>query len=147
MKYNENMNSSSSEAGPQFDLPTQPEGLEKQRERSMEVRPDQESGQSKKAPKATSDNAITQIPVPGAINIPVQDVQTTKSAAPTTDDTGMPAHDVDLIEKQWVQRAKAIVAQTQDDPHAQKKEMGKVKAEYIKKRFNKTIPTDDTVAA
>jgi hypothetical protein len=52
------------------------------------------------------------------------------------------ADDVDLIEKEWVDRAKAIVEATQDDPHKQKSEISKVKAEYIQKRFNKTIKVD-----
>lgn len=56
--------------------------------------------------------------------------------------TGGIADDVDLIEKEWVDKAKAIVEATQDDPRKQKSEMSKVKAEYIQKRFNKTIKVD-----
>jgi hypothetical protein len=52
------------------------------------------------------------------------------------------ADDVDLIEKEWVDRAKAIVEATQDNPRKQKSEISKVKAEYIQKRFNKTIKVD-----
>jgi len=52
------------------------------------------------------------------------------------------ADDVDLIEKEWVDKAKAIVEATQDDPRKQKSEISKVKAEYIQKRFNKTIKVD-----
>jgi Txe/YoeB family toxin of Txe-Axe toxin-antitoxin module len=48
-----------------------------------------------------------------------------------------------FIEKEWVQRAKSLVAQTQDDPYKQKNEMSKIKADYIKKRFNKTIPVEE----
>lgn len=43
------------------------------------------------------------------------------------------------IEKEWVDKAKAIVLQTKDDPFTQKNEMSKVKSEYIKSRFNKSI--------
>jgi len=50
--------------------------------------------------------------------------------------------DTGQIERQWVDRAKAIVAQTQDDPFKQKNEMSKVKADYIKQRFNKVVKTD-----
>jgi hypothetical protein len=49
------------------------------------------------------------------------------------------ADDADLIEKEWVTRAKAIVMQTKDDPHAQNREMSKVKADYLKKRYNKDL--------
>jgi hypothetical protein len=51
------------------------------------------------------------------------------------------ADDADVIEKEWVSRAKAIVNSTKDNPSTQSKELGKFKAEYIKKRFNKDIKT------
>jgi hypothetical protein len=54
-----------------------------------------------------------------------------------------PASEGDRIEKQWIDRAKAVIAKTQDDPFEQKQAMSKVKAEYIQKRFNKTVKTDD----
>lgn len=53
------------------------------------------------------------------------------------------ADDADLIEKEWVLRAKAIVAQTAHDPNLQTKEMGKVKAEYLKTRYNKVLKVDE----
>ena len=62
---------------------------------------------------------------------------------PVTTDSGLTAADSDLIEKEWIVKAKDIVAKTQDDPYHQKKEISKVKAEYIQKRFNKTLKTDD----
>ena len=51
----------------------------------------------------------------------------------------MSAQDVDLIEKEWVQKAKEIVAHTIGDPYTQNKEINKIKADYIKKRYNKDI--------
>lgn len=49
------------------------------------------------------------------------------------------ADDIDLIEKEWVDKAKAIVLQTRNDPHNQNKEMNRFKADYMKKRYNKDI--------
>lgn len=49
------------------------------------------------------------------------------------------AQDTDLIEKEWVQKAKEIVAKTHGDPYTQNKEINKMKADYIKKRYNKDI--------
>jgi hypothetical protein len=49
------------------------------------------------------------------------------------------ADDSDLIEREWVQKAKDIVAATNEDPYRQNKEMGHYKATYVKKRFNKDI--------
>jgi general stress protein 26 len=47
--------------------------------------------------------------------------------------------DSDLIEKEWVNKAKQIVERTRDDPHKQTEELTLVKVDYMKKRYNKTI--------
>lgn len=49
------------------------------------------------------------------------------------------AEDSDLIEQEWVNKAKEIVERTKADPHEQNKEINKVKADYIKKRYNREI--------
>lgn len=131
----------SNERQPEFELPTPAEGLEKTGEKGLE---------RAAAPEKRGEQATT------SISPPVSDPQALIAAAQAAATTpavpapsaparsgGMVADDVDLIEKEWVERAKAIVAQTQDDPHAQKSQMSKVKAEYIQKRFNKTVKTDD----
>lgn len=60
---------------------------------------------------------------------------------PDKDDKG-----TDRIEKRWVDSAKSIINQTKDDPYKQKNEMSKVKADYIKQRFNKVVKADQEVA-
>ena len=49
------------------------------------------------------------------------------------------ADDSDLIEKEWVDKAKQIVDRTRHDPHQQNREMNMMKADYLKKRYNKDI--------
>lgn len=49
------------------------------------------------------------------------------------------ADDNDLIEKEWVDGAKRIVESTRDDPYKQSEELTVLKADYMKKRYNKTI--------
>lgn len=49
------------------------------------------------------------------------------------------ADDADLIEKEWVDKAKQIVDHTRHDPHLQSKEMNTMKADYLKKRYNKDL--------
>ncbi len=65
------------------------------------------------------------------------------SAATTSDDTALIADDADLIEKEWVTRAKAIVEQTKENPFEQNKAITKVKADYIKKRYNKDLKVSE----
>lgn len=68
------------------------------------------------------------------------DDQATNSAAPASPTTShLMADDNDLIEKEWIIKAKNIVNSTKNDPYLQNKEITKVKADYIHKRYGKTI--------
>lgn len=63
------------------------------------------------------------------------------ASQPTEVGTDSPqiADDADLIEKEWVEKAKQLVEQTKNDPYQQNKAINKFKADYIKKRYNKDI--------
>lgn len=58
--------------------------------------------------------------------------------APTSNNP-IAANDEDLIEKEWVDRAKSIIADTKDDPYAREKQMADLKADYIEKRYGRRI--------
>src|SRR5690606_5339317 len=49
------------------------------------------------------------------------------------------AGDLDLIESEWVRKAKEIVNATQGDPYSQNKRINEIKVDYIKKRYNQAI--------
>lgn len=70
-------------------------------------------------------------PAPATSNQPVGDVSVASTALAASDDG--------LIEKEWVDKAKKIIAQTKNDPYTQEKEVSKLQAEYIKKRYGKDI--------
>jgi len=80
------------------------------------------------------------LPSPPQLMVPIADAP---PPGPTTMPTGTQgpavAADDDLIEKAWVERAKQIVANTRQDPYQQNKQLAALKAEYIQKRYNKTI--------
>jgi len=50
--------------------------------------------------------------------------------------------DTDLIEKEWVDKAKQIVDRNRDDPYKQSEQLTEFKADYMKKQYNKTIKID-----
>lgn len=50
--------------------------------------------------------------------------------------------DGDLIEKEWVNKAKQIVENNRDDPYKQSEELNVVKADYMKQRYNRNIKID-----
>lgn len=135
---------------PSFELPPQPENREPGADQAPQTQehlvhtPEQTGNQAGsaapplQAPPAPPDPTQLQ-PAQGAsepTNVVVKSV-------PVVDD-GLDARNVDLIEKEWVDKAKNIVAKTQDDPFNQKNEISKVKAQYIQKRFNKSIKADDS---
>lgn len=66
-------------------------------------------------------------------------VAATRDQSNPLNDNPLTANDDDLIEKEWVQKAKKIVMQTRDDPYTQEKEVSKLQADYIKKRYGKDI--------
>lgn len=65
------------------------------------------------------------------------------SAAPGMADLGAAiVDDGDLIEKEWVTRARHIVTSNRNDPHKQSEQMAVLRAEYMKKRYGKDIKLD-----
>ncbi len=53
------------------------------------------------------------------------------------------AEDVDLIEKEWVTKAKTIVDSTRGNPNEQSKEMSRFKADYLRTRYSRDIKVSD----
>ena len=72
---------------------------------------------------------------------PTAPVTSDNSTLPAADDSGTPliAADEDLIEKEWVDKAKKILAETRDDPYRRESEVSKLQIEYIRKRYGREI--------
>jgi len=111
--------------------------------------------QAAEAPPARSEQAGQQAAQP-VVPVTLDDIPATNQpiiaappqdiAVPVPTDPKSVAQDSDHIEQEWVDKAKAIIRRTQDDPYLQKDQMSRIKAEYIQKRFNKTIKTDEAPA-
>ncbi|HET6863921.1 MAG TPA: hypothetical protein VFH37_01850 [Candidatus Saccharimonadales bacterium] len=130
---------------PNFELPReQPENAPEQDEARQEQSVERAPARPEKSAQATKQPALPVIPddIPAA---DVPDVGATDDTAHPTD-THQPIKDSDHIEPEWVDKAKAVIAQTKNDPYQQKNEMSKVKADYIRKRFGKDIKTDEAAA-
>ncbi|UTX51256.1 hypothetical protein KI440_03580 [Candidatus Saccharibacteria bacterium TM7i] len=66
-------------------------------------------------------------------------------AVPVTQPTvGSPmvAADEDLIEKEWVDKAKEIIQRTGDDPYARSAQVSELQRSYLQKRYGKTVGVD-----
>lgn len=113
---------------------------------SPEFSPDVNSGSS--AEKTPTRPETESRPQPQQAAVPVADI-----AAPalpqapvgvTQDDSlalveSMPATaaDDDLIEKEWVSKAKRIISETADDPHRREAAVAQLQREYLRKRYGK----------
>ena len=76
-----------------------------------------------------------------ALPIPVPVSMSTPQSVSQTSDDGIPtvAGDDDLIEKEWVDKAKKILAETRADPYAREREVSKLQIEYIRRRYGREI--------
>lgn len=52
------------------------------------------------------------------------------------------AEDVDVIEKEWVDRAKKVIDDNKENPRQQGHEMNFVKKDYLKKRYDKELKVE-----
>lgn len=64
--------------------------------------------------------------------------------AQPVDDNPVVAADEDLIEKEWVEKAKKVIAETKHDPYLQEQAVSKLQADYLQKRYNKTIKVPES---
>ncbi len=147
-----------------FEVVQPPKSPETAKGSVEQERPGQEAASGKQAMPSVirqlpviPDVPPPQVPAAAPTDDAAVSVKSPKTAVPPTDGTAismsspktakLPAADSDLIEKQWVDKAKEIVAETKSDPYKQKHEMSKAKADYVQKRFKKTLKTDDAVIA
>lgn len=73
--------------------------------------------------------------------LPQVDDPVSSAAATQASDAPDSAADEDLIEKEWVDKAKKIIEETKDDPYKREMEIGRLQREYIKKRYGREIGT------
>lgn len=108
------------------------------------------SSNPEKAPNTAPERAKETQPSQAASGLPVpspqllQPASGTPAAVPPTSaggasDDPIIADDVDVIEKEWVDKAKKIVNATKEDPYQQEKEVSKLQADYLMKRYNKQV--------
>ena len=79
------------------------------------------------------------LPTLPTLPAPIPDDSATASSSVADDTSLMLAADDDLIEKEWVEKAKRIIANTKDDPYRREQEVGKLQIEYIRKRYGREI--------
>jgi hypothetical protein len=107
-------------------LPTPEQGIENGAERREQTAELQAA-----ASDASSSSPILPSPVV-LVDQPIT-VTTTTATGPTV------AADEDLIEKEWVDKAKKIVAETQNDPYQREEAVNQLQRDYLKKRYGREM--------
>lgn len=133
-------------SSPEFPLPT-PESLPDQDtlertgsgteigyEQSPQVAPERAPEQAAQAQAGMAAQGV-----PLSLPTPVVNPQNDDAQMSATDDLPIAAADEDLIEKEWVDKAKQIISSTRDDPARREKEVGRLQADYLKKRYGKEL--------
>lgn len=110
-------------------LPPLETGLERGQERFEQAA---EAGARASDAAATASVATT-IAVPAAPAQAPRDEPQTSTTAPLV------AADEDLIEKEWVDKAKEIIDQTKDDPYTRTAKVNALQRDYLQKRYGKVV--------
>ena len=119
------------QGGETYPAVNRPERAPQQPER-QETREHQPGGPSND-PAALAQPTPALPPLPAIAPAKPETAPVADATNPTT------ADDVDLIEKEWVEKAKKVVAETKHDPYLQGQEVSKLQADYLKKRYGKTV--------
>jgi hypothetical protein len=140
------VNPSSSETSPNLNLPppVDQSGEQPSLPGASETRPETAPGAAASPERASVPPAATPSPfqvAPPAQPAPPAPVPQAANDVTSASKSGVSKliKDDDLIEKEWVDKAKRIVERTRDDPHQQSEQLTMVKADYMKKQYNKTI--------
>lgn len=135
------MNSTST-SGPELQLPAplNPNAGHEQVPMPTQQQPEQPTVAAELLPLPQAPQSSTSGQPVAPITDPVAQIAQ-NSAVPTTTDIVVPdvADDQDLIEKEWVSKAKQIVEKTRNNPYQQSQELTVFKSEYMQKRYNKSI--------
>jgi len=76
-------------------------------------------------------------PVMPPVAIPTTPIITSVNTGPAV------AGDEDVIEKEWVDKAKKIIDETKDDPYARTNRVNELQQDYLHKRYNKDLGASD----
>ncbi len=96
----------------------------------------EQAGTLNDTPQIAADD-VTLVAAPTSV-VPQDD-----SAAGTTSQSPIAAADDDVIEKEWVNKAKKVIHETKGDPYAKEREVSKLQADYMQKRYGKQVKMPD----
>jgi len=97
-----------------------------------------EMGAERYEQKAEMNAIVADVGLTSTLPAPVADSAVVADNT-TIGQTPLTANDDDLIEKEWVDKAKKIVAETRDDPYQREEAVNKLQVDYLKKRYGREL--------
>lgn len=91
---------------------------------------------------ARASDAAASATAAATVAAPVVPTQVPQSQ-PAMSATPLVAADEDLIEKEWVDKAKQIIESTRDDPHARTQRVNELQRDYLQKRYGKIVGANE----
>lgn len=89
------------------------------------------------APAAGASAAVAPVlPVP---IVAVQPDDQVGAVAQSTTGSPTVANDDELIEREWVDKAKKVIAETKDDPYTREQRVAQLQADYLWKRYGRQL--------
>ena len=111
---------------------------------NTEKKPEQSAERFEQRSEASASAAdAATIALPTVAPTPVIDSASAGGDDRADDDTPVNAADEDLIEKEWVDKAKQIINKTKDDPYLREQEISRLQVEYLRKRYGKELGTSN----
>lgn len=95
--------------------------------------------QQSEAVHASGGPALPAVSSPLPTALPSADDTVTDSSQPIQGSSPAIANDDELIEKEWVDRAKKVIAETKDDPYRREQEVNRLQADYLLKRYGREL--------
>jgi len=92
---------------------------------------------------AAAADAASGIPLPPPLPPLAQPPVAIPTTLAPTDDNPAIAGDEDVIEKEWVDKAKKILLETRDDPYGRTARVNELQKDYLKKRYNKDLGSSE----
>lgn len=110
-------------------------------ERNSEVSPAYNPEAERLKAQTAETNQAPPAAVPGTLPVIVPPAVSDDQVSASATDNAAPlvAADEDLIEKEWVDKAKKIIADTKDEPYRREQEVKKLQIEYVRKRYGRVI--------
>ena len=126
--------------------PAQPEKLSALGEQPASIETRQSRNEALERRLGQQVESASQLPAqPSAASLPAPVSLPLPASSDDSDDNAAPlvAADEDLIEKEWVDKAKQIINKTKDDPYLREQEISRLQVEYLRKRYGKELGTSN----